>query len=146
MEVLQVAAGGSFEGDCGGEKVKPKVYFVDGGTRNQGDKNRITWESYGSFCDDDGHVTHFELPQAATNNEAEYMALIELLKTLPDNEKDEVLIYTDSRLLVGHLERNWKVKAKNLRLLVVQALFYLGKTNAHLKWVERKVIVQRLGH
>ena len=124
--------------------MKPKIFFVDGGTRNQGDKNRITWESYGSFCDDEGHVTHFELPQAATNNEAEYMALIELLKTLEADSS--ATIYTDSKLLIGHLQGDWKVRAKNLELLFLHAKVLLKHTKAHLSWVPRIQILWRLGH
>jgi ribonuclease HI len=50
---------------------------------------------------------------ASTNNEAEYQALIEALKSC--NEGD--IINTDSELLVGHLNKNWKVKAENLKAL-----------------------------
>jgi ribonuclease HI len=125
-----------------------KTYWVDGGCRNQGAANRITWEGYGSFCDDEGRITHFELPQAATNNEAEYMALIELLKTLPKvpRDGDAPTVYTDSRLLVGHLTKNWKCRAQNLLILVEYSKMLLFYTKTHLKWVSRTEMVKRLGH
>jgi ribonuclease HI len=118
-------------------------YWVDGGCRNQGKANRITWEGYGSFSDGE-RVTHFELPDAGTNNEAEYQSLLQLLKTL--SARCKATIYTDSRLMVGQLTDDWKVKAERLKPLVEQALAELKRTGAHLQWVPRKEIVKQLGH
>lgn len=70
---------------------------------------------------------------SSTNNEAEYMALIEALKSC--NEGDT--INTDSELLVGHLTRKWKVKAENLKEHYNQAKALLDKKKCKLVLVRR---------
>lgn len=52
----------------------------------------------------------------ATNNIAEYSALIFALQSIPRFEADEVKIYSDSELLVHQLNGDYKVKNQNLRV------------------------------
>jgi ribonuclease HI len=52
-----------------------------------------------------------------TSNEAEYLALIEALKSCNNGD----IINTDSQLLVGQLTKGWKVKAENLKEYYKQA-------------------------
>jgi ribonuclease HI len=116
-----------------------KTYWVDGGYAND--------RGYGSYCDDEGNVTRFMLPDAETNNEAEYGALIKLLATLPlDLKEMGPTIHTDSRLLVGQLTLGWKCKAKNLTELLWVATTFYQRSNSHLQWVPRIEILKRLGH
>jgi ribonuclease HI len=51
-----------------------------------------------------------------TNNEAEYMAVIEGLKWVEKNRRgiEAVVFYADSELLVRQLKGEYRVKAKNL--------------------------------
>ena len=70
-----------------------------------------------------------------TNNEAEYTALLEALY---NPESRESLIHTDSQLLVGHLEKGWKLKAKNLKPYYDAARKLLKEKNSKLKWVRRE--------
>ncbi len=65
-----------------------------------------------------------------TNNEAEYMIVIEALKLIKSvleasgyKAKDNsILIYSDSMLVVGHCSLGWKVKAKNLMPLFTELM------------------------
>lgn len=52
-----------------------------------------------------------------TNNEAEYMGLIEALKKARELGCEHVIIYTDSELLKKQLVGEYKVRAENLRKL-----------------------------
>ena len=57
-----------------------------------------------------------------TNNEAEYMIVIEALKLIKSvleasghrTKDSSISIYSDSMLVIGHCSRGWKIKAKNL--------------------------------
>ncbi|MFQ6056046.1 MAG: RNase H family protein [Methanosarcinales archaeon] len=69
----------------------------------------------------------------ATNNEAEYLALIEALKYCKGKEE----IFTDSQLLCGHLNMNWKVKAENLMVYYLTSLRLLKEKKVKLKWIPR---------
>ena len=64
-----------------------------------------------------GHISH------ATNNEAEYMGLIQGLKELSeiDNSSEELTIRGDSSLVINHMNKSWKIKAHNLIPLNQQA-------------------------
>lgn len=54
----------------------------------------------------------------ATNNFAEYCALGLALRFLVDNEwRGELTIYSDSKLVVNQVTRNWKMKAEHLKPL-----------------------------
>jgi ribonuclease HI len=69
----------------------------------------------------------------ATNNEAEYSALIESLLWLRDNSSihqvSEVTFYSDSQLMVRQLQGRYKVKAPNILPLFNQAKTLLNSLN-----------------
>ena len=90
------------------------------------------WKTAVVFGDGDYWIT--EGTGIVTNNEAEYRALIEALL---DGRSENATIYTDSQLLVGHLTKNWKVNADNLKKFVEIAKKLLNLANAKLVWVPR---------
>ena len=53
----------------------------------------------------------------ATNNEAEYQALIDGLNYCVDNSIKEIEVFLDSNLVVEQVNKNFKVKAENLKVL-----------------------------
>ena len=53
----------------------------------------------------------------ATNNEAEYQALIDGLNYCVDNSIKEIQVFLDSNLVVEQVNKNFKVKAENLKEL-----------------------------
>ena len=53
----------------------------------------------------------------ATNNEAEYQALIDGLNYCIDNSIKEIKVFLDSNLVVEQVNENFKVKAANLKVL-----------------------------
>ena len=54
----------------------------------------------------------------ATNNEAEYQALIDGLNFCIDNSIREIDVFLDSNLVVEQVNKNYKVKAENLKVLI----------------------------
>jgi ribonuclease HI len=57
----------------------------------------------------------------ATNNEAEYHALIEGLKAVRDWKPDRIEAYLDSKLVVEQMNDRWRIKAPELQPLHRQA-------------------------
>ncbi len=53
----------------------------------------------------------------ATNNEAEYQALIDGLNYCVNNSIKEIEVFLDSNLVVEQVNKNFKVKAGNLKVL-----------------------------
>ena len=53
----------------------------------------------------------------ATNNEAEYQSLIDGLNYCVDNSIKEIEVFLDSNLVVEQVNKNFKVKAGNLKVL-----------------------------
>ena len=130
------------------------LIVCDGGSRGNGSAN----EAYGSYHlatgDDREQTVRLDLG-TATNNEAEYQALMSALKDLSGRIQRaakspsaySLLIHTDSQLVVGQLKQGWKVKAANLRSLVDEAaglLKLFGRCD--LVKVPRDEIVRVLGH
>ena len=72
---------------------------------------------------DDGTVlaAHGETIGVATNNVAEYRALVEGLRKAGELEVDEVEVVSDSELLVRQMSGDYKVKNEALRRLYEEA-------------------------
>ena len=99
--------------------------FTDG----SGD-GRIAW--YDEAADE-----NFSAKSAATtNNEAEYMAVLDALKK---TKSKEVEVVSDSKLVVSQLKREWHIKEPRLRELFdrVQKLIRDKKLNVKFSWVPR---------
>jgi ribonuclease HI len=122
-------------------------FWVDGGCR--GNHAHGKREAYGSISDGKT-VQRFQFANARTNNEAEYMALSELLRNLLSNrvdpQKPQTRIYTDSQLVFGQLTQGSKVNSKNLLALHDETASRLRRVGANLVWVPRNQIVKQLGH
>ena len=93
--------------------------WTDGGARgNPGPA------AYGYVLEaEDGTVlaAHGETIGTATNNVAEYQALIAGLEKAAELVVDELEVMSDSELLVKQMRREYKVKNENLRGLFEQA-------------------------
>jgi ribonuclease HI len=57
----------------------------------------------------------------ATNNEAEYLALIDGLKAVSDWKPDRLEVFLDSKLVVEQVNGRWKIKEARLQALHKQA-------------------------
>jgi ribonuclease HI len=74
----------------------------------------------------------------ATNNVAEYSALITGLEIALDNGVTEVEVYLDSELVEQQIAGRWKIKNDTLRALAVKARALLGRfESAHITHVPR---------
>lgn len=86
--------------------------FCDGASRsNPGDA------SIGVSISLDGKEIHSISREIgiATNNEAEYQALIDGLNYCIENSINEVDVFLDSKLVIEQVNKNYKVKAHNLK-------------------------------
>jgi ribonuclease HI len=93
-----------------------------------------------------------EFGGSITNNQAEYMTLIEALKWLAselgdDSSRATVEIHGDSKLVINQINGTWKVRNARMIPLVEEAtklLMRFGKTK--VSWHPRAESVKRLGH
>ena len=60
-------------------------------------------------------------PERKTNNHAEYAALIRLLEILFQNNVRNVIIFSDSKLVVNQTNQVWSVESNDLRPLMSTA-------------------------
>jgi ribonuclease HI len=75
----------------------------------------------------------------ATNNEAEYQALIDGLKAVLEWKPDRLEIYLDSKLVVEQIKGTYRVKKAELQPLYRQATELLGAFGeVEIKHVERE--------
>jgi len=87
----------------------------------------------------------YELSQSigeATNNIAEWTALIEALKFLVFHQRkfanEEIVIYSDSQLMVKQVNGEWKTKDHELRLLKAEAKDLLRSfSNIRIEYIPR---------
>lgn len=75
------------------------------------------------LCDEKGaevcEISHYIGP--ATNNIAEYQALVTALEKSKELHFETLIIYTDSELLARQINGFYKVKDKNLKILFLKA-------------------------
>lgn len=91
---------------------KKLIIYTDGGARNNPgpagigvvimDENRNIIKEHNKYIGE------------ATNNQAEYTAVIEALKIVKDMDVEELEFYLDSELVVKQLKREYKLKNKDL--------------------------------
>ena len=75
----------------------------------------------------------------ATNNEAEYQALIDGLKAVAEWKPDRLEVYLDSKVVVEQLNGGYRVKKPQLQPLYKQAKELLGAFgDVEIKHVERE--------
>jgi ribonuclease HI len=74
----------------------------------------------------------------ATNNVAEYKAMIEGLKLAAEHEPDQLVVRADSELLIKQLRGMYKVRNENLKPLYLEAKGLLPK-GTRLEHVPREL-------
>lgn len=74
-----------------------------------------------------------------TNNEAEYMALIMLLKAAKDRGIRSLRVFGDSKLVVSQVSRQWKINLPHLRLLAKEAWDLADGMDISYSWIPREV-------
>ena len=102
--------------------------FVDGsGGSNSG---------FGFFVKETGESFYKKEP-GITNNQAEYMAIILVLKKFL-NASDEIMIFSDSKNTVSQLNHEYAINNEQLRTLAREAWALIPKfTNLKIKWIPR---------
>ncbi len=102
--------------------------YVDGsGGSNSG---------YGYFIKETGE-SYYENKSNITNNQAEYLAIIIALKKF-ENEKDEVIIFSDSKNTVNQLNHEFAINNEQLRTFAREAWALMAKfSHLTIKWVPR---------
>ena len=98
---------------------------IDGGSR--GNPGPAAWavavlDEHGERIEGQaGHIGH------ATNNVAEYRALLEALALAVEREADDVEILADSELVVRQIQGSYRVKNASLRTLHAEALRLIAR-------------------
>lgn len=102
--------------------------FVDGsGGTNSG---------FGYFIKETGE-SFYEKKSGITNNQAEYMVIISVLKKF-SGVTDEIIIYSDSKNTVSQLNHEYSINSDHLRSLAREAWELMTKiSNLKIIWIPR---------
>ena len=73
-----------------------------------------------------------------TNNEAEYMALITLLKAAKEQGIRSLKVFGDSKLVISQVSRQWKINLPHLRLLAQEAWALSEGMDISYHWIPRE--------
>ena len=91
---------------------------------------------FGFFVKESGESFYKKEPNI-TNNKAEYMAIIAVLKKFLDY-KDEINIYSDSKNTVSQLDHEYAINNDELRTLAREAWNLMSEySNLKIKWIPR---------
>ncbi len=116
------------------EEKKVEV-FIDGSARENPGNIRIAFV----VMVDGTRVFEFSKEAGfGTNNEAEYLALLEALRWLKDRSLKKARIYTDSSLVANQINGKFKVKSKNLQHLNGICRNLIKDTESELVYIPRK--------
>jgi ribonuclease HI len=113
------------------KKATIRIYTDGAGAGPANDQSKIAW-----IRADTGEK-HVEIIKAATNNEAEYLAVISALKPLPTASDVEVV--TDSLLIVSQIRGDYRIKEPRLTKLAgeVRTIAERKKLTVKMIWVSR---------
>jgi ribonuclease HI len=128
--------------------------YVDGGTiLGNPSTEGVYWSVVGTTDDGVGDFLISRRSSRAyrTNNEAEYLAVIDALTEVYEREPLTATIHCDSRMVVQQMNGVWKVKNARIAVLYALASSWLDNlrdrgTEVHIVWVPREENVERLGH
>lgn len=111
--------------------------FIDGGARNNPGPAAVAFVIYDK---NNAIIKEFNKDVGEkTNNEAEYLALIETLRHLKKYKDEEIVIHTDSSLLWGHLNNKFKIKEESLFPYFIKAHNYtISFKNLKIELIERE--------
>ncbi|KAI8568188.1 hypothetical protein RHMOL_Rhmol02G0178100 [Rhododendron molle] len=85
------------------------------------------------------HESVVSIGYPATNNEAEYKALITGLQLGLRMDVDSVHIFCDSRLIVGHLNNDYQARDERMNAYVSHVLTLLKRFNrVEVEWIARE--------
>ncbi len=102
--------------------------FVDG---SGGDSS-----GFGYFVKETGE-SFYEKKPGITNNQAEYMAIISVLKKF-SGTADEIIVYSDSKNTVSQLNHEYAINNDQLRSLAREAWELVTKmSNLKIIWIPR---------
>jgi ribonuclease HI len=91
---------------------------------------------YGFFIKETGESFYEKKPNI-TNNQAEYMAIIVVLKKIGQSN-DEITIYSDSKNTISQLNHQFAINSEQLRDLAREAWSHMNKLpNLKLVWIPR---------
>ncbi len=88
---------------------------------------------YAFFVEEKNEMKVFQ-KRGITNNQAEYLAIIEVLKFLP---KEDLTILSDSNLAVSQINHEFAIKNDSLRELAQEVWKMSEGRKVELKWIER---------
>ena len=92
---------------------------------------------FGFFVKETGESFYKKEPNV-TNNQAEYMAIITVLKKFLDS-KDEIAVYSDSKNTVSQLNHDYAINSAELRTLAMEAWNLMGRyPKLKIKWIPRE--------
>jgi len=93
-------------------------------------------DKYCFVIPDKNIVKTFE-KKGITNNQAEYLAVIEAIKHVEPGSKVKIL--TDSKLVANQLRMEWHIKEKRLRLLFEEVFEIIEKKRLsfEIEWIPR---------
>jgi ribonuclease HI len=116
-------------------------------------------KGYGSFVVrgvlETSRPVRLEFPGRTTNNEAEYLTMLQGLRTIArqlerearDPESTTITVMSDSKLVVEQVSGRWKVRHANLRPLHDEAVELLSNfASWRAVWQPRIESVRLLGH
>ena len=91
---------------------------------------------FGYFVKETGE-SFYEKKTNITNNQAEYVAIISVLKKF-SGSADEIIIYSDSKNTVSQLNHEYAINDEQLRSLARESWELIPKfSNIKIKWIPR---------
>lgn len=93
--------------------------WIDGASRGNPGPSAVAWVR------SDGKKYAHTLVQEGTNNRAEFLALLEALRSVVADKLEDVLVLSDSKLVVNQINSEYECRNAHLKLLLNRAKTYI---------------------
>lgn len=114
---------------------KSVVIDVDGASSGNPGQGAAAWVIHHNGTKTEQGVF---LGKSITNNEAEYWAVIYALVEALYRGFQNVVLHSDSQLVVHQLHGLWKIREPRLQPLYQMARYLIQKTQARIEWIPRE--------
>ena len=113
-----------------------------------GYKNGLAYGSFRVFDDSGLTIEHKQFTIGnVTNNQAEYIAILNALTWCRDNEISPVVVFTDAKLIINQVTGEWRCLDTRMKALCKKTRDRMSEVgNVRIQYVPNKFIKQKLGH
>ena len=110
--------------------------YIDGACKGNHNKKLVN-KAFVCIISKDKRIDIFKDVGEMTNNEAEWEALIEALKIAKSLRRKNIMIYSDSQLVVNQFKNRWRCRDERMKVYYLFSKTFETVMKVDIEWIPR---------